>query len=268
MYIPPQTEYLYQGQWSVVCDTILIDCLERMKGHIYWDMPLFPSWITLSAAAKLKNSVGVVFSEAELDERVEILRKRYKTFKALVGTNGFRWDQPTKQIIASDEMWEKLISKNEFAGAYYHHDEPMFSQLAYIFGMNDVKVEGANEVVVISDNTQKVSTEVLEVYEAGVVEDEVTSPMVIPRPPVCRKLFDDGADVTDRESTTKKGMYFIDIGSDGMLGTRFEKGVALPKPPPIVHPEAGPSGRSPHGSSCASNSPITWWPHNFRRPPF
>lgn len=110
MNIPPQTEYLYQGQWSVVCDTILIDCLERMKGHIYGDMPLFPSWITLSAAAELKNSVGVVFSESELDERVDILRKRYKTFKELVRTNGFRWDQPTKSIIASDAMWEKLIS--------------------------------------------------------------------------------------------------------------------------------------------------------------
>lgn len=156
---------------------------------------------------------------------------------------------------------------NTFAGAYYYAGEPMYERLACLFGMDDVKLEGQNEVVVISDTTEKVHCDDLMNNEAG--EEEVNSPVVFPGPKVRRKLFDDVPEPNDRESTTVGGIDFIDLTTDGQMCTRVSFGKELRKPPVPSKGGAGPSTlKSPNGSSCGSNSPIVTrgWPHNIRRP--
>ncbi|KAG6407411.1 hypothetical protein SASPL_130402 [Salvia splendens] len=127
-----------------------------------------------------------------------------------------------------------------------------------LFGMDDVKVEGVKEIVVISNNTEEIPDHEIMISQNGDNEEEVNSPAVFPRPRVRRKLFPESLEANDRESSTKPGIYFIDLTSDGQLRTRVEKGRDLPKPPLLAKDGAGVSTFSPLPSSCASNSPFGW----------
>ena len=229
------------------------------------------------------------------------MHRRYLIFKDVVQRFGAQWDQPTNAVTASDDVWEKImkvqinfcvrtltfftvenmnhhkvfnllleycLQYNWFAGAYYYNGEPEHSKLACLFGMDDVKVEGENEVIVISDSTEKLPTEEMGPYDIGELNDEVNSPLVFPPPTVCRKLFEGNQTPTDRESTTDVGIYFIDLTHDGQLRSRFEKGPALPPPSTFKDKagvskatEVGPSRMLPHASSCGSNSPLGKWSH-------
>ncbi|KAG6410442.1 hypothetical protein SASPL_128502 [Salvia splendens] len=66
----------------------------------------------------LEQKQSVFFSETELSQRVKHLHKSYKTFKVVVHTNGAYWDMENKYVRASDDLWHKIIKKNEFVGAY------------------------------------------------------------------------------------------------------------------------------------------------------
>lgn len=79
-----------------------------------------------------------------------------------------------------------------------------------------------------------------------------------------RKLFDEDEVPTarDRESSTGTAPNFINLVNAGQPRTRVEISRSLRKPTTARCPEVGPSTKSPRTSSCASNSPIGWWPHN------
>ncbi|KAL1547626.1 hypothetical protein AAHA92_15958 [Salvia divinorum] len=234
MNIPDQTAFFYNGNWSA------------------------------ESAQELQTTAGVIFSEVELSDRVQFMRSRYTTFKDVLRHCGAWWDFPSKSIIASDEVWEKIIKKNSFAGAYYYKEEPLYSKLACLFGMDDVKVEGAKEVIVISETNEVILIEDLKSQDLGEHDEKVNSPAIFPRPTVRRKLFECEAEIKDRESTTELGIYFIDLAPDGQLCTRMEKGREFAKHPIVTPKTDGPGTRSPHASSCGSNSPIGWWPHLFK----
>ncbi|KAL1545563.1 hypothetical protein AAHA92_22272 [Salvia divinorum] len=192
MNIPQQSSFLYEGKWSPEIDIILVDTIISLKRETRWTLHEFPSWFLLTAVQEIEINIGVLFSEVDLCDRLEVLRVRYRTFKEVLGHCGAYWDMPSKCVIANNALWGKIFKKNSFAGAYYYHDEPLYSKLACLFGMDDVKVEGEKQVIVISDNTEKLPTD----------------------DPSCYKVS-----------------------------------------------EGDPSTRSPHASSCGSNTPIGWWSH-------
>lgn len=72
--------------------------------------PLFPRWTVLrSVASEIRSIAGVKFYAAEVDERVDVLHSRNKTFKKVVNFPGARLDQPTNSVIASDEVWVQIL---------------------------------------------------------------------------------------------------------------------------------------------------------------
>lgn len=103
----------------------------------------------------------------------------------------------------------------------------MFSELATLFGMGDVKIETLNQVIVISDTTEKLP------FEED--DEEVNSPIFHPETKVRRKLFVDHEGVSDRMSSSGR--------------------MAPPKKmaPPLS--DGNPPWGSPLGSSVASSSP-------------
>ncbi|KAL1544125.1 hypothetical protein AAHA92_21020 [Salvia divinorum] len=262
MNIPHQAWFLYKGKWFSKIDTILVDTIIRLKGETGWILKEFPSYF-LSTSAKEINSKSVVqFTEVELATRIEAMHVRYWTFKEVLGQEGAYWDFSSKCVIADDCVWKKICKKNTFACAYYYHNEPQYTKLACLFGMDDVKVETEKEVIVISETTEKLSSEEPSCYEVGEGNEKVNSLNVFPPPPrVRRKLFIEKDEPSDRESTTEMGIYFIEVGPDGLLRTRLEKGRVFPTNPTPKQDRVGPSHRSSHASSCASNSPMGWWPH-------
>ncbi|KAG6385391.1 hypothetical protein SASPL_154226 [Salvia splendens] len=132
---------------------------------------------------------------------------------------------PTKSIVAPEDVWVKILEKNPFAEAFYHKEDPAYSKLTCLFGLKDVKVEGAKEVIIISKNTEALPTKEINKTVLSDQEEEL-------------------------------GIFLIDLAPDGQLRTRVEKGRDLPKPQDV-----GPSARSPYASSCGSNSLIGWSPH-------
>ncbi|KAL1536837.1 hypothetical protein AAHA92_29420 [Salvia divinorum] len=261
MNLPPQATFLYEGLWTQEIDTTLVDTLVRLKRETGWLLKEFPSYFLLTAGQEIRDIFGVLFNEEELSGRVETLHARYKTFKEVLAQPGAHWDFPTKSVIAPDIMWEKICKKNPFVGAYYYQEKPQYNKLACLMGMDDIKLEGENEVIVLSDTTEKLSSEDASCYEVSGGTDEVNSPLVIPPSSTRRKLFSKMDDVQDRESTTEMGIYFIEVAQDGQLRTRVEKSRVLPKPQPFKVDQPSHSMRSSNGSSCGSNSPIGWWQH-------
>lgn len=125
-----------------------------------------------------------------------------------------------------------------------------------MFGIDDIKLESEEEVIVISETTEKISIDEGPRYDAGEDNEEVNSPFVMPPTNVRRKLFVETEDPDDRQSTTEKCIVFVDVGEDVQVITRVDKGRKLTKKLRTKPDSAGPSAFSPRGSSCASNSPI------------
>ncbi|KAL1545930.1 hypothetical protein AAHA92_22598 [Salvia divinorum] len=238
MNIPLQSHFLYNGKWCADIDKVLVDTITKLKGDTGWAEHEFPSYFLLTAASEIEAKLAVHFSESELAIRMRLLALRYQTFKEVVRTKGTFWDMPFKCVIAADCVWKKILKNNAFAAAYYYHDEPEYSKLACLFGLDDVKVEGAKEVIVISESTEENSSDESSDYATDADTDEVNSPVVIPKPPVRRKLFFNDDVATDMESTTDAGIYFIVAGHDGNLSTRFEMSRPLLKNPFVKKYEA------------------------------
>lgn len=127
----------------------------------------------------------------------------------------------------------------------------MYSKLVCLFGRDDAKPEPSTEVIVISDDTEKLSSE-LHMGNAGAIDEEVNSPATVPRTYVRRKLFDEDLPTTDMESSTA-------------IRTRAESVATFRKPlPPHMRAPAGQLCVSPLGSSCGSNSLNGLLPHQHK----
>ncbi|XP_042004951.1 uncharacterized protein LOC121753770 [Salvia splendens] len=210
-----------------------------------------------------------MLTEVDIKQRLDFLKQRYTTFKAVTKNKGASYDVEAKVVRASDVIWEEILKKTPFAAAYYHRDDPHFPQLACLYGMDDVKEEKEVEIIVLSDCTEEIPTDEPSCYEVSGFVAEVNSPMMLPPQMIRRKLFaEDAAPQHDQESTNDVGMYFIDIAPDGRLLTHLERTRVLPRAAAAKTDDTGPSARSPNASSVASNSPLGWWPHNIRRPNF
>ncbi|XP_042058916.1 uncharacterized protein LOC121803301 isoform X3 [Salvia splendens] len=101
-------------------------------------LPDFPPWFFMTAQKELQSNTGIQFTEAEIKQRMDFMKLRYKTFKQ-VQTEGASWDVGAQYLRANDDVWEKIF------------------KLARLYGLDNVKKEGETEVVVISDQTEKIS---------------------------------------------------------------------------------------------------------------
>ncbi|KAG6413992.1 hypothetical protein SASPL_126708 [Salvia splendens] len=119
--------------------------------------------------------------------------------------------------------------------------------------MDDVKLEHSTEVIVLSDDTEKLPSE-SSLFVAGPFDEEVNSPVTFPRGLVRRKLFDEELPTMDMESSTK-------CSSNGPSQAKSKEGRTYRKPPPHMLASAGQLYISPKGSCCCSYSPIGGLPH-------
>ncbi|KAG6405492.1 hypothetical protein SASPL_133082 [Salvia splendens] len=156
----------------------MLECLLKLKAETHWSHHYFPSWFMLTVAQELQSKVGVVFTKHDLHDRAALMKQRYTTFKAIFRYRGVWWDFPTKSIVALEDVWVKILEENPFVGAFYHKEEPAYSELACLFGLEDVKVEGAKEVIVISETIEALPNEEINKTILSDQEDEVNSPAV------------------------------------------------------------------------------------------
>lgn len=107
--IPLQPAFLYKGSWTPENDAILAATLQRLKQETMWTLDEFPIYFLLTARKEIKAKTGADFTEAEMKKRVEFLKERYKTFKKVTAENGAHWETPFKIVVASDEVWTKIM---------------------------------------------------------------------------------------------------------------------------------------------------------------
>ena len=109
MDIPPQNDFLYQGKWSPMIDDILVDTILKLQGELKCTVDAFPSWFMMSATLNIKTETGVVCSENELMERVDVLRKRYLTFRSIGRRHDTHCEPSTKSVVADDRVLELIL---------------------------------------------------------------------------------------------------------------------------------------------------------------
>lgn len=147
-------------------------------------------------------------------------------------TSGAHWTGEQKFVSAAHSMWSEIIKvmtttssrmhirayvyiiiaylsysqKNPLAAAYYYRDDPKFTQLAIVFGLEDVKQEEVQMVIVISDSS--LAGNPVSVHYATPSEDpvEVNSPVFADVSKVRRKLFIDEESSDDCESSNAKSL--------------------------------------------------------------
>ena len=136
--------------------------------------------------------------------------------------------------------------------------------------MADVKVLEQKHVIVLSDNTEKLPTNNLEVYEIEVDNDEVNNPIVFTPPTVRHKLSmmtyhrhlqnENQQMIWGYASLTWTQMANFDLGMKRVETCHNPKKFNLPSSR-ANHDVVGSSTRSAYGSSVGSNSPIGWLPN-------
>ncbi|KAG6427852.1 hypothetical protein SASPL_112099 [Salvia splendens] len=254
MNIPRQAQFLYKGLWTPEGDDVLVNTLIRLKNETMWTLDEFPSYFLLTAMREIERKLGMTYTEWDLKARVKIMLLRYRTFKEVNAHRGTHWNRPEKIVTADDDVWKEIFEKNSYARAYYYEHEPIFNELAMLFGMDDVKLEQQSPtVIVISDTT------VVEPYGDG--DEEVNSPAIFPTFKVKRKLFVDEDGASDRESTNQPPNPLINAGADVVVVNRVAKSNKYPTNSALVQAGGTPQRASPITSSCASSSPAAWWRH-------
>ncbi|KAG6421363.1 hypothetical protein SASPL_117914 [Salvia splendens] len=153
MAIPPQADLFYKGKWSPACDDALVDCLIMLKEERDVSNTVYPSWFLLTASDWIKN-------------------------KVILHLRGAYWNPQMKTVVAPQESWDNMLKMNEFAGAYFYEEEPIWACLACVFGIDDVKIERQKEVVVISDCTEEIGADEVAVAANVGGDEEVNSPLV------------------------------------------------------------------------------------------
>ncbi|KAG6412480.1 hypothetical protein SASPL_125159 [Salvia splendens] len=176
MLIPQQAVYLYYDNWTLEIDEIVLNMIIKLKRETQWKFDDFPTWFLMTAQHEVQTKTNILLTEVDIKQRLDFLKQRYTTFKAVVGYKGASYDVKAK-------------FKTPFAAAYYHRDDSHFSQLACLYGMDDIKKEREVDVIVLSDCTEAIPTDEPSCYEVSGFEAEVNSPAIFPPQTVRRKLF-------------------------------------------------------------------------------
>ncbi|KAG6433353.1 hypothetical protein SASPL_104963 [Salvia splendens] len=203
-----------------------------------WTLDEFPNYFLVTAMKEIEGKVGLSYTEWDRKTRVKILLLRYRTFKEVTAEHGTHWNRPEKSVTADDDVWMKIF-------------EPIFNELAMLFGMDDFKIVQSPTVIVISDTTVNLVS--------GEGDEEVNSPAIFPSNKVKRKLFVDECGASDRESTNHPPFAPSKPSQMELLLTAWLTTTNMQKTKQNSKRMGTPQKASPIASSCASSSPAAWW---------
>ncbi|KAL1555889.1 hypothetical protein AAHA92_11576 [Salvia divinorum] len=251
--IPQQSHFFYKRNWSPTADGILIKVLIQKKKELNWHGEIIPEIVIEQATKAIEMGINLCFTSEEINERLVFLESRYRCFKEVVKTPGTFWDFPSNIVDATDSVWKTIFTKNKLASAYYHKGEPIFNELACLFGENDVKLEKTTTVIILSETVDNVHVAEPAISHIQCSSEEVNSPMVEAKPNLRRKLFVDANYVDDEGSTTEKDNEADKECQEKNMEMKTQKKGTLRQQLESPQPYA-----SPGGSSCASNSPYIW----------
>ncbi|XP_057774824.1 uncharacterized protein LOC130993805 [Salvia miltiorrhiza] len=215
--------------------------------------------VLIFAMKTLNSQLKADFTLHDVETRVDFLRDRYVSFKYLHNLPETDWDASSNVLHAHDELWRRLFKENSFFQAYHHNGEPEFFQLCKLFGLYDVKEEISHTVVVIEDSTpSKKNVSFVDLGDSA-SDDEVNSPIIKPKPIVCRKII-----VEDACSSVSPGFPNSHTGHVAVPWSSIKKKFAAPSgssvPPKNAFPGRPKENKKPDstygGSSCASSSPF------------
>ncbi|KAK4417478.1 hypothetical protein Salat_2573500 [Sesamum alatum] len=162
----PQRRYFYSGRWSKGHDHAFVTALawKAMEGKTM-EHPFQPNKEALEfASACVSTLYRWEFRPKTYAWHLDLLRKRYITFKAIVENPTFEWDAENNIVNGTREAWEALIRENPFGDAYVRRGDPEWENLKLIF--RDVEGrpvfnggEGPNVQLVVPEESYRVSDE-------------------------------------------------------------------------------------------------------------
>lgn len=87
---------------------LLTTLIKKRLGHGWGDSSV-PNYMVSGTMKLINRRFGSELTCSDIKTRLKILKQRYHTFKALVNTNGVRWDYVEKIIVATDAVWKGVL---------------------------------------------------------------------------------------------------------------------------------------------------------------
>ncbi|XP_056175214.1 uncharacterized protein LOC115669025 [Syzygium oleosum] len=90
-------------------------------------------WINIEK--KFNEQTGLHFSLTQFKNKAHKLKRKYGSFKKLLSTTGFGWDDDSKKVVVDDEtVWANHIKDNTEWAKFRKDGFPLYSQLCVVFG--------------------------------------------------------------------------------------------------------------------------------------
>ncbi|XP_030449878.2 uncharacterized protein LOC115672248 [Syzygium oleosum] len=90
-------------------------------------------WINIEG--EFNKLTGLHFSLPQFKNKAQKLKRQYGSFKKLLSTMGFGWDDDSKRVIVDDEtIWANHIKANIEWAKFRKDGFPLYSQLYVVFG--------------------------------------------------------------------------------------------------------------------------------------
>eukprot|EP00268_Persea_americana_P063428 TRINITY_DN8224_c0_g1_i3.p1 TRINITY_DN8224_c0_g1~~TRINITY_DN8224_c0_g1_i3.p1 ORF type:complete len:112 (+),score=13.03 TRINITY_DN8224_c0_g1_i3:974-1309(+) len=82
----------------------------------------------------MKNKFGDAYDRSKIRNWLRTLKGHYYHIKTLVGLNGFGWDDATKSVTASEEVWNDFIKAHPEYEFYRQRNIVDFQKFSIIYG--------------------------------------------------------------------------------------------------------------------------------------
>ncbi|XP_056164919.1 uncharacterized protein LOC130137501 [Syzygium oleosum] len=126
---------MYMAKWTESLTELFVSLMvnEVKKGNRTSCTYNRVGWINIEG--EFNKQTGLRFSLPQFKNKAQKLKRQYGSFKKLLLTTGFGWDDESKRVVVDDEtVWANHIKANTEWAKFRKDGFPLYSQLCVVFG--------------------------------------------------------------------------------------------------------------------------------------
>ncbi|XXG62153.1 hypothetical protein AAC387_Pa05g0576 [Persea americana] len=82
----------------------------------------------------MKDKFRDAYDKSKIRNRLRTLKSHYNQIKTFIGLSGFGWDDVTKKVTASEEVWDDFIKAHPNYEFFRHRNTVDFQKFNIIYG--------------------------------------------------------------------------------------------------------------------------------------
>ncbi|XP_056162107.1 L10-interacting MYB domain-containing protein-like isoform X2 [Syzygium oleosum] len=129
------SKYTYMAKWTEPLTELFVSLMvdEVKKGNRTSCTYNIVGWINIEK--EFNEQTRLHFSLPQFKNKAQKLKRQYGSFKKLLSTTGFGWDNDSKRVVVDDEtVWANHIKANTEWVKFRKDRFPLYSQLCVVFG--------------------------------------------------------------------------------------------------------------------------------------